>query len=168
MTVGRLRLFAEADGRTNALAYALRRAAIDHGDTVAIMCRNHRWLVEATVACCKLGANVLYLDPADAASRHVDVVRRADPQALIYDEEFSELLQPVGRGRKHFIAWCDADRPARCPLLEELIAREGSVAVEPARKETASTVLPAPITLPKGRQPSGSQTAELPWWSSAR
>jgi fatty-acyl-CoA synthase len=133
--------FAEVDRRTDALAHALRRAAIDHRDTVAIMCRNHRWFVEATVACSKLGANILYLDPADAAARLADVIRRESPQALIYDEEFSERLQPVGRGRKHFIAWCDDDRPARCPLLEELIAREGSLASAPPGRSRASMVL---------------------------
>jgi acyl-CoA synthetase (AMP-forming)/AMP-acid ligase II len=133
--------FAEVDRRANALAYALRRANIDHRDTVAIMCRNHRWFIEATVACCKLGANILYLDPSDSASRRADLVRSEDAHALIYDEEFSELLQPVGRGRQHFIAWCDADRPALCPLIEELIAREGLAAVPPPRKGSASTVL---------------------------
>jgi acyl-CoA synthetase (AMP-forming)/AMP-acid ligase II len=133
--------FTEVHRRSDALACALGRAAIDHRDTVAIMCRNHRWFVEATVACSKLGANVLYLDPADGASRLAEVVKREDPHALIYDEEFSELLRPVGRGRRHFIAWCDADRPARCPLLEELIAREGSVALAPPRKGRASSVL---------------------------
>jgi fatty-acyl-CoA synthase len=118
--------FAEVQWRTNALACALRRAGLDHRDTVAIMCRNHRWSIEATVACCKVGANIVHLDPADAASRIADIVGHENPHALIYDEEFSELLHPVGRGRNHFIAWCDPDRPARCPLLDELIAREGS------------------------------------------
>jgi fatty-acyl-CoA synthase len=133
--------FAEVHRRSDALAGALHRAGIDHQDTVAIMCGNHRWFIEATVACCKLGANILYLDPADAGSRLAEIVRREDPHALIYDEEFSELLHPVGRGRRHFIAWCDADRPARCPLLEELIAREGSVSLAPRWTGRASTVL---------------------------
>jgi fatty-acyl-CoA synthase len=133
--------FAEVHRRTEALAYALRRSGIDHRDTVAIMCRNHRWLIEATVACCKLGSDILYLDPADTPSKLAGVVRRENPLALVYDEEFSELLQPVGCERRHFIAWCDPDRPARCPLLEELIAREGSMLVASPRKAKASTVL---------------------------
>jgi acyl-CoA synthetase (AMP-forming)/AMP-acid ligase II len=132
--------FAEVHRQTDALACALRAAAIDHRDTVAMMCRNHRWFVEASVACCKLGANILYLDPADLATSIADVVLREDPRVLIYDEEFSELLHSVGRKRRHFIAWCNPDRPARCPLLEEMIAREGSFGVEPPSKRTASTV----------------------------
>jgi fatty-acyl-CoA synthase len=133
--------FAEVDRRTDALAYALRRAGIDRRDTVAIMCRNHRWFVEATVACSTLGADILYLDPADSPSSRAERIRREDPQALIYDEEFSDRLHPVGRGRMHFIASCDADRPALCPVLEELIAREGSLAAAAPGRSRASRVL---------------------------
>src|SRR5664280_1108450 len=45
--------FAEVHSRTDALARALRASAIDDRDTVAIMCRNHRGFIEATVACSK-------------------------------------------------------------------------------------------------------------------
>jgi acyl-CoA synthetase (AMP-forming)/AMP-acid ligase II len=133
--------FAEVDRRSDALACALHRAGIDHRATVAIMCRNHRWSIQATVACRRLGANMVHLEPEDTASRLADIVARADPHALIYDEEFSELLQPVGRGRRHFIAWCHPDRPARCPLLDELIAREDSVALAPPCEPGTSTLL---------------------------
>jgi fatty-acyl-CoA synthase len=134
--------FLEVDRRTSALAYALCRAAVDGRDTVAIMCRNHRWFVEASVACSKLAANIVYLDPSDGPASVAEVVRREDPRVLVYDEEFSELLEPVGRGRKHFIAWCDPDRPARCPMLEELIAREGSLAaVRPSRGGMSAVTL---------------------------
>ena len=135
--------FREVDRRSNALAHALARAAVDHRDTVAIMCRNHRWLVEASVAAGKLGANILYLDPAGDPAARAELIRREDPDALIYDEEYSELMEPVGRGRTHLIAWCDAHRPARCPVLEEVIAREGSVAVPPPGRPWTSTVLVA-------------------------
>ena len=42
--------------RTNALANAWLDAGLGEGDGVAIMCRNHRGFVEATVAASKLGA----------------------------------------------------------------------------------------------------------------
>ncbi len=133
--------FREVHRRTDGLAWALRRAGVDQRDTVAICCRNHRWFIEATVACGKLGANVLYLDTDSPAPGIAGVVRREDPHALIYDEEFSELLHPVGRGRRHFIAWCDPDRPARCPLLEELIAREGLISSPPSNDASASVIM---------------------------
>jgi acyl-CoA synthetase (AMP-forming)/AMP-acid ligase II len=133
--------FAEVHRRTDALAHALRATGIDHRDTVAIMCRNHRGFIEATVACSKLGANVLYLDPGAAASTLADAVAREDPHAFIYDEELSERLRPFGHGRRRFIAWCDSSRHSRHPLLEELIAREGPVLLTPPGGEKESSVI---------------------------
>ena len=58
--------FRDVHERTNALAHALSDAGILEGDGVAIMCRNHRGFIDATVACSKLGANALYLNTAFA------------------------------------------------------------------------------------------------------
>ena len=41
----------ETHRRSNALARALRDEGIEMGDGVAIMCRNHRYFIEATMAC---------------------------------------------------------------------------------------------------------------------
>jgi AMP-binding enzyme len=51
--------FGTTHQRSNALAWALRDAGVGVGDGVAIMCRNHRYIVEATMACAKLGAVAL-------------------------------------------------------------------------------------------------------------
>ena len=48
--------WAETHRRSNALARALRDEGVDVGAGVAIMCRNHRYFIEATMACAKLGA----------------------------------------------------------------------------------------------------------------
>jgi fatty-acyl-CoA synthase len=104
------------------------------------MCRNHRGFIEATVACCKLAADILYLDPEAGSAALAETVRRENPRLLIYDEEFSELLRPLGHGRKRLIAWCDADRAPRHPLLEELIANAGPVTLRAAKRQTHSTV----------------------------
>ena len=97
--------FAEVDRRTNALARGLRRAGVKEQDGVAIMCRNHRGFIEATVACSKLGAGALYLNTAFAGPQIADVMRREDPVALIYDEEFGNLVREGGEERKRFVAW---------------------------------------------------------------
>ena len=62
------------------------------GDSVAIMCRNHRGFVDATLAVAKLGADLLYLNTAFAGPQLVDVLEREQPQAVIHDEEFAGLL----------------------------------------------------------------------------
>ena len=66
---------------------------IKAGDKVAIMCRNHRGFVEASVAISKLGADLVYLNTGFAAPQLVDVSKREDVVALIYDSEFEDLLQ---------------------------------------------------------------------------
>src|SRR6476469_778058 len=71
--------------RSNALARALRDQGVGVGDGVAIMCRNHRYFIEATMAASKLGAVALYLNTAFAGPQLSDVVEREGPAVLIYD-----------------------------------------------------------------------------------
>jgi acyl-CoA synthetase (AMP-forming)/AMP-acid ligase II len=66
--------FEEIHRRTNALARALAAAGVREQSGVAIMCRNHRGFVEATVACSKLGASALYLNTAFAGPQIADVL----------------------------------------------------------------------------------------------
>jgi fatty-acyl-CoA synthase len=113
--------FAEVHRRSNSLARSLADAGIQAGDGVAIMCRDHRWFVEATLACSKLGATALYLNTAFAGPQLAEVVEREGPVALIYDQEFGALLQEAGRDRPRFVAWHDDENIAD-PTLEQLIA----------------------------------------------
>ena len=78
--------------RSNALAHALRDLGVDEGDSVAVMCRNHRYFVDISVAAAKLGADVLYLNTAFAGPQLVEVLEREMPGAVVYDEEFAALI----------------------------------------------------------------------------
>src|SRR4051795_481814 len=119
--------FAEVHRRTNALAHALSDQGIGEGDGVAILCRNHRGFIDATVACSKLGANALYLNTAFAGPQITDVAEREKPAALIYDSEFEGLTHDAAKRRMRFIAWNDdpTKKPtpptSGDPLLEDLI-----------------------------------------------
>ncbi|HYM46156.1 MAG TPA: acyl-CoA synthetase [Solirubrobacteraceae bacterium] len=158
--------FAQVDRRTNALARGLRREGVGEQDGVAIMCRNHRGFVEATVACSKLGASALYLNTAFAGPQIADVMRREDPVALIYDEEFDDLVEEGGSGRKRYVAWHDpGERPLSesDPLLEELIAAEPDSPLAPPAEKGRVVILTSGTTgAPKGaarKQPDSLEPA---------
>jgi acyl-CoA synthetase (AMP-forming)/AMP-acid ligase II len=143
--------FAEVHRRTNALARQLREAGIAEQGRVAIMCRNHRGFVEATVACSKLGASALYLNTAFAGPQITDVVQREDAAALIYDEEFAELVAEGGSGRKRFIAWSEPGVSRSDPLLDELIwAGDVSELPPPAEKGRVVILTSGTTGTPKG------------------
>src|SRR5947209_17749746 len=99
--------FEEVDRRTNALARAMADAGVGPDDSVAIMCRDHRWFVEATVATSKLGATALFYNPAFAGPQLAEVTEREDPKAIVYDEEFAELIEGAVGDRHTWLAWHD-------------------------------------------------------------
>jgi fatty-acyl-CoA synthase len=118
--------FAEVHDRTNRLANAWSDAGIVEGDSIGIMCRNHRYFIEAVVAASKMGVNCLLLNTAFAGPQLAEVVQREKPVALVYDEEFTELLEEAGKRRKRFIGWhdpeaTDEDQKRTDPILEDLI-----------------------------------------------
>ena len=153
--------YREVHRRTNALACELRKAGIGERQNVAIMCRNHRGFIEATVACAKLGAGALYLNTAFAGPQITDVLRREDPAAVIYDEEFSELIAEGAEGRRRLIAWSEPGSSAAVPTLEQLIAA-GSDAELPAPSEKGRVVILTSGTTgtPKGAARTQPDTLE--------
>jgi acyl-CoA synthetase (AMP-forming)/AMP-acid ligase II len=155
--------FDEVNRRTNALTHSLAAAGVKEGDSVGIMCRNHRGFVEATVAVSKLGADALLLNTAFAGPQLADVVAREDPAALIYDQEFAGLLDEAGRGRACFVAWSDAegDSGAVVASLEEMIAA-GSRETPKAPSRVGKTVILTSGTTgaPKGANRSSPQSLD--------
>jgi fatty-acyl-CoA synthase len=154
--------FGEVNERTNALANAWLDAGIGEGDGVAIMCRNHRGFIEATVAASKLGAHALYLNTAFAGPQLTEVVQREKPTAIVYDQEFAELLEDAGKRRKRFIGWVDDDSPPD-PTLEELIESGDTASPVPPAEAGRVVILTSGTTgTPKGatrKQPDGLSPA---------
>jgi acyl-CoA synthetase (AMP-forming)/AMP-acid ligase II len=144
--------FGEVHRRTNALAHAWSDEGIGEGDNVALLCRNHRGFVEAMVACSKLGAHALFLNTAFAAPQLAEVCEREQPSAIVYDEEFEELVAGAARDRRRFIAWSDSGTPpAGADLLETLIERgDPSTVVVPATKGRIVILTSGTTGTPKG------------------
>jgi acyl-CoA synthetase (AMP-forming)/AMP-acid ligase II len=150
--------FAETHARSNAIARALRDEGITDSDSVAIMCRNHRGFIEATMACSKIGANALYLNTAFAGPQLVDVIEGESPAALIYDEEFGDLLAEAAGGLRRFVAWSETSN-GRDTSLEDLIKGSPKGDLDPPDEGSRFVILTSGTTgTPKGAnrpQPEG-------------
>jgi acyl-CoA synthetase (AMP-forming)/AMP-acid ligase II len=149
--------FEQLHRRSNALAHAFERIGIGYGDGVGVMCRNHRGFVEATLAAAKLGASALYLNTMFAGPQLAEVTRREGPKALVYDEEFTELLEGVGGGVQRIVGWSDGE--ADEPTLDSLIASAPDSDLRPPPDKARFVILTSGTTgTPKGAQrssPSG-------------
>ncbi len=149
--------FDEVNRRTNALAHAMSDLGINEGDGIAIMCRNHRGFVEATVACSKLGAHALFLNTAFAGPQLAEVCERENPAAIIYDEEFTALLAGALDGRRRLLAWTDGNADGVDTLEELIAAGDRSAVVAPSAKGRLVILTSGTTGTPKGanrRQPS--------------
>jgi acyl-CoA synthetase (AMP-forming)/AMP-acid ligase II len=145
----------ETHRRSNALARALRDEGIGLGDGVAIMCRNHRYFIEATMACSKLGAVALYLNTAFAGPQLVDVMEREQPGALIYDQEFTELLSGVKGEMRRYVAWEDEVDEVAETTVEQLISSAHAEDLEAPPEHGRYIILTSGTTgTPKGAQRS--------------
>jgi fatty-acyl-CoA synthase len=145
--------FAEAHSRSNRLARALARRGVREGDGVALMARNHRGFIDAVLAISKLGANALFMNTMFAGPQLVGVVEREEPRALLYDEEFAELLSGIEPGLMRFVAW-DEGRGAGDESLESLIEGEADDSdLAPSEASSKFVVLTSGTTgTPKGAQ----------------
>jgi len=144
--------FGEVHRRTNALANAWSDEGIVEGDNIALLCRNHRGFVEAMVACSKLGVHALFLNTAFAAPQLAEVCEREQPSAIVYDEEFEELVETAARDRRRFIAWTDSGTPPDgADLLETLVERgDPRDLVVPATKGRIVILTSGTTGTPKG------------------
>ncbi len=140
--------FLEMHQRSNALANSLRRHGVGPGNGVAIMCRNHRGFVDASIAAAKLGADMLYLNTAFAGPQLADVLEREKPAVVVHDEEFTELLE-ASDAAERILAWTDSD--VEGPTLERLIGEGSTDDLTPPEKPSRVIILTSGTTgTPKG------------------
>ena len=163
--------FGQVHRRTNALAHSFAARGIQEGDNVALLCRNHRGFVEATIALSKLGAHALYLNTMFAGPQITDVCEREQPTALVYDEEFTELCAGAGGHLQRFVAWTDTEGPRAEETLSELVATGDPTDVDPPEEPGRIVILTSGTTgtpkgaarpQPKSLDPAASLFSKIP------
>ncbi|KPK49319.1 MAG: acyl-CoA synthetase, partial [Myxococcales bacterium SG8_38_1] len=149
--------FDEVNRRSNALARGLREAGVSAGDVVGVMGRNHRRFVETIIACCKVGANTVLMNTMFAAPQLTEVGRRENVTALLYDEEFGNLLDGL-KGMPRFVIYGTSEDQS----IEALIADHADDDVDPPNIESRFTMLTSGTTgTPKGAK-RGSPEGMMP------
>jgi fatty-acyl-CoA synthase len=141
--------FAQLHRRTNALARGLRALGIGEGDGVAVLCRNHRGFVEATVAASKVGADVLYLNTGFSGPQTKDVLDREGATAVVFDSEFTDVVVAGAPGRVQIVAWHEGHSPV--PTIDHLIADHSDADLASPTRRGRMVILTSGTTgTPKG------------------
>src|SRR5262249_55859575 len=88
-----------------------------------------------------------------AGPQLVDVTRREGPKALVFDEEFTDLLEGVDGSVTRIVAWTDG--AVQDPTLDQLIAANDDSNLKPPPDKPRFIVLTSGTTgTPKGAQRS--------------
>ena len=144
--------FEQMHRRSNALARALAERGVGEGDSVAVMCRNHRGFVDAVVAAAKLGADILLLNTAFAGPQLVEVLQREGPRAVVHDQEFTGLLAGAAVETR-ILGWVDDESALGGELtsVEALIPSYDDSDLEPTEHHARIVILTSGTTgAPKG------------------
>ena len=99
--------FDELHRRSNASAHGLLETGVREHATVAVLCRNHCGFVETTAALAKLGAAALYCNTGFAPVQLREVIERERAEAIVFDQEFAEVVQAAVPGVPGFVALHD-------------------------------------------------------------
>jgi fatty-acyl-CoA synthase len=141
--------YKELDERANALANAWRQRGLEAEEGVAILARNHRGFLESVFAAAKCGARIILLNTSFAGPQIREVAEREGTDLLVYDDEYSEMLEGIEdppRGR--YRAWAEDEGE---DTLESLIAGGDPSAPPRPASEAKVTILTSGTTgTPKG------------------
>jgi fatty-acyl-CoA synthase len=114
--------FMQLERRSNALARAWANQGLGENSVIGVLCRDHRGLVDAMLAAGKLGARLLLMNTGFAKPQFVDVAKREQVSALVYDEEFGGLLSAISEEIPRYLAWVDDESTGgEISTLEEII-----------------------------------------------
>lgn len=87
--------YREFAGRVHRLSHVLRRAGVESGSKVAVLCPNTHPMLEAFFGICQLGAAIVPINIRLQAEEMAYILDHSDSEVLIVDSEWGNVIQPV-------------------------------------------------------------------------
>jgi acyl-CoA synthetase (AMP-forming)/AMP-acid ligase II len=103
--------FAAMAERVDAAASGLADRGLEAGQTVAVLCRNHRDFLAAIGALARLGVDIVYLNTGFAGPQLAEVAEREGVVVVILDAEFLDVAATVAAGRRLIVVE-EPDQPS--------------------------------------------------------
>jgi len=134
----------------NQFTEVLRERGLKTGDSIAVLARNHRYLVIALIAVIQLGGRVLLLNTMASRAQLTDLAEREGAELLILDQEFLPLVEDVRRSRL-MLAWADPDAPSDLDSVESSVVGKSGAAQDVPERHGEIVIFTSGTTgLPKG------------------
>ncbi|HEU5156496.1 MAG TPA: AMP-binding protein [Streptosporangiaceae bacterium] len=140
--------YADVVERTSRLAAGFRLES--PRPRIAVLCRNHRGLVETLIAGSKRGADMILLNTGYGAGQLRDVLTELRVDLMVADVEFADIVYKAPQAAQRVVVWADAPGGSG-PELEDVIADSRPVKLRPPRVQGRMIMLSSGTTgRPKG------------------
>lgn len=141
----------ELSDEINRFSAALLERGIGVGDPVAVLCRNHRYMVVAMVAIMQIGGRMLLLNTMASAGQLTELAEREGAKLIILDQEFLAVAESMDQDRL-LIAWED-DKSHGLPTTTSIaVGQPTTDHPKPSRSGSIVIFTSGTTGLPKGAQ----------------
>ena len=142
--------WSEFAAQVNQLTQALKDRGVEAGDSVALLCRNHRYMLLAMIAIMQAGGRVLMLNTMASRSQLGELAKRESAALVIVDQEFLTVAADVDAD-KLILAWADDDAPEDVPTVASISEGQPTKAhPKPSRHGQIIIFTSGTTGLPKG------------------
>ncbi|MGJ9421345.1 AMP-binding protein [Aeromicrobium sp. CF3.5] len=138
----------EMSQQINQLTDALKDRGVDAGDSVALLARNHRYIIMAMVAIMQRGARVLLLNTMASSSQLTELARRESASLVMLDEEFVPVAQDLPQDDL-MLTWSDGDSSISS-VAEAIVGRPTAHHPKPEKSGSVVIFTSGTTGLPKG------------------
>ncbi|EFQ82530.1 AMP-binding enzyme [Aeromicrobium marinum DSM 15272] len=133
----------------NRTTQGLKDRGVGVGDSVAVLCRNHRHMVVAMVSVMQLGGKILLLNTMASAGQLGELTRREGAEMVVLDQEFLKVADELDRDLV-VVAWEDDDTHG-LPTLAQIAEGKSSADHKKPAKPGGIVIFTSGTTgMPKG------------------